>query len=87
MPIADDLELLKKLIKADKVILIPSKDSQYSYLVNYAQEKKAVIVSNDKNLFIKDNPGKSNWIQAHCLTFVFVQNDFIPNPDFKWPSD
>ncbi len=27
------------------------------------------------------------WLKAHCLTFTFVNDEFLPNPDFVFPSD
>ena len=88
MPMADDLPLLQKLISQEKVFLVPSKDYDDSYAIKYAQIKKGVIVTNDRfNDYLAKNPHKKKWIRTHCISFMFVKNEFIPNPDFVWPSD
>ncbi len=28
-----------------------------------------------------------HWIRDHCISFTFVRNEFLPNPDFVFPQN
>ncbi len=56
------------------------------------QNPRAVIVTND---MFRDHVDKHKgnkrelrqWLKAHCLTYTFVNDEFLPNPDFVFPND
>lgn len=68
-------------------------DYDDSYCIRYAQQRNGVIVSNDlyrdhidKIASERDKAGMRRWLREHIISFTFVRNDFLPNPDFKFPT-
>ena len=53
--------------------------------------RRGVIVTND---LYRDHVEKHNgdrrklrhWLKTHCISYTFVLDDFLPNPDFKFPN-
>ena len=93
MMVTTDVALLKKMVKDDLVVLTPPQDYDDSYTIQYAKQKKACIVTND---LFRDHIAKyegqekarvNRWIRSHCISFTFVRDEFLPNPDFQWPDD
>lgn len=59
----------------------------------YARQHNAIILTNDK---YRDAPDKlpahrrkdlQQWLRAHLLTFTFVGNELLPNPQFCFPAE
>ena len=52
---------------------------------------RGVIVTND---LYRDHVDKHKgdrrqlrqWLKTHCISYTFVLDDFLPNPDFKFPK-
>lgn len=67
----------------------PAHDYDDSYIIEWATRNKACIVSNDKFRDQKNEgkPWRSRWLKRHLISYAFIRQDFIPNPDFLWPSD
>ena len=90
----DDIGLLKKLMDQGTLAATPPQDYDDSYCIQYAMNRKgAVIVSNDMYRDAVDAvEGKQekyklrSWFKAHCCSYTFIADDFMPNPDFNFPS-
>jgi len=85
--LADNLPLIKSLIDTGLVHLTPPQDLDDSYILQYAERHNAYIVSNDmfRDYIAKgEDPNRMKaWIREKCISFIFVNDEFIPNPDFK----
>jgi len=72
-----------------QLILTPASDYDDSYMLYYAQTHGGLIVSNDGFLDYMEQTNidwqkrsLAKWL-SHCrITFVFRDNEFIPNPSF-----
>eukprot|EP01091_Cochliopodium_minus_P009116 TRINITY_DN2176_c0_g1_i1.p1 TRINITY_DN2176_c0_g1~~TRINITY_DN2176_c0_g1_i1.p1 ORF type:complete len:357 (+),score=128.75 TRINITY_DN2176_c0_g1_i1:579-1649(+) len=91
--VADNPKLLGSLFEAGKVILVPPSCNIHSYITDYAlKNRDSIILSNNKDLLLKcvpiDESSKENQnlILDSCLSFTFILNDFIPNPDKYHPN-
>eukprot|EP01132_Coremiostelium_polycephalum_P001152 gene1152-1461_t len=90
--VADDLEGLHKLVESGQVCLTPPQDYDDSYAIQYARRQNACIVTNDRyhdHIERGGSPAEKakikRFIREHCISFTFVRNEFLPNPDFKFP--
>lgn len=41
----------------------------------------------DKQKTEKDKAQDRRFIRDHCISFTFVRDEFMPNPDFVFPQD
>ncbi len=85
-------KLLLRLKQQQRLVLTPAQDYDDSYTIEYAKRNPgSVIVTNDR---FRDHVDKHSgnrrelraWLTAHCMTFTFVMDDFLPNPDFVFPD-
>jgi hypothetical protein len=93
----DDVGLLIKLVDAGFLVQTPPQDYDDSYSIEYARRKHGVIVTNDMYRDHIEKVGQSegrreredtfSWIRTHCISFTFVADEFVPNPDFRFPDD
>ncbi|EKE41614.1 hypothetical protein ENU1_049840 [Entamoeba nuttalli P19] len=78
---------LNKLIK--KKIVTSTNISTSNYSIEYAMSKHAVILSNenlhDKISSTNQKAEIDEWLKSHQISFMFDNDLFIPNPDFKYP--
>eukprot|EP00479_Gromia_sphaerica_P007864 TRINITY_DN2796_c0_g1_i1.p1 TRINITY_DN2796_c0_g1~~TRINITY_DN2796_c0_g1_i1.p1 ORF type:complete len:306 (-),score=76.38 TRINITY_DN2796_c0_g1_i1:369-1286(-) len=88
----DSVQKLNEL-KSDKILFsTPSGDYDDSYCIKYAQNHGGIIVSNDrfrdavKNAPRKNRAEFSKWLRSHVVSFTFVNDEFLPNPDFMFPT-
>ena len=89
----DDMEALKRLKREGVLSLSPSKDYSDSYAIEYAKTKNGIIITNDRfndaiNK-IKDVKLKritQRWLRTYVISYSFVGDDFIPNPDYEPPE-
>eukprot|EP00727_Mastigamoeba_balamuthi_P005036 m51a1_g14530 hypothetical protein (779) ;mRNA; r:930818-933662 len=93
MPRVDDAELLDRLVAQQLVVLTPPQDYDDSYSIQYARSHPpACIVTNDRFWdHIEKLEGAARqstlaWIRSHCISFTFVRDEFLPNPDFVFPD-
>ena len=89
----DDIALLRRLMDEGTLAATPPQDYDDSYCIQYAMSRKgAVIITNDLYRDAVDEvDGKANkntlrmWFRTHCCSYTFVADEFLPNPDFKFP--
>ena len=88
----DDVSLLLTLVGKGYIVGTPAQDYDDSYSIAYARLHGGYIVSND---MYRDHvkgiePGieKSKlreevkkWLKSHVISYTFVGDEFIPNPD------
>jgi len=89
--IPDDVNLLLELKAKGIAFGIPNWNYDDSYIIEYAKNKGAFIVTNDRyndhiQNYSKNDINKKKtlkeWIRNHCISFAFIGKDFIPDPDF-----
>jgi hypothetical protein len=70
------------------VVQTPAQDYDDSYCIQYCKEKDAFIVTNDlfrdyldKIPDSRKREAEKKWIIDKRISFTFVKDDFLPNPD------
>eukprot|EP01088_Endostelium_zonatum_P008165 TRINITY_DN2079_c0_g1_i2.p1 TRINITY_DN2079_c0_g1~~TRINITY_DN2079_c0_g1_i2.p1 ORF type:complete len:925 (-),score=308.71 TRINITY_DN2079_c0_g1_i2:55-2829(-) len=95
LPVLDDVNLLNEMVENEEIVLTPAGDYDDSYCIKYAEDRWGVIVTNDRYNDHVKKKGKGGeeeerrvkrWIRSHCISFTFVRDEFLPNPDFVWPK-
>lgn len=87
----DDVSYLQQLESDSILVATPAQDYDDSYQIEYARRHGGVIVTNDmfRDAVEKLKPhlrgALREWMRAHLLSFTFVGEEFIPNPDFQFP--
>ncbi|ETW01746.1 hypothetical protein H310_06350 [Aphanomyces invadans] len=88
----DDVTLLQAMVLEGLIIATPPQDYDDSYCIQYAGTHDGCVVTND--LFrdhldnIKPSQKRSamrEWLKAHRISFTWVGDEFLPNPDFRFP--
>jgi ribonuclease ZC3H12 len=90
--IPDDVTLLNQLVDQGLLIGTPSKDYDDSYSIQYAKQHGGYIISNDMYRDHIDKVGGDDasakahrdvkqWVRAHVISYAFVGDEFVPNPD------
>lgn len=87
--IPDDVQLLRDLSDQGLLITTPPQDYDDSYIIQYAMNHGGFIVSNDR---YRDHKRKESsevrrWLKSHLISFTFISDEFMPNPDFVFPDD
>eukprot|EP00026_Physarum_polycephalum_P002863 Phypoly_transcript_02872.p1 GENE.Phypoly_transcript_02872~~Phypoly_transcript_02872.p1 ORF type:complete len:594 (+),score=115.49 Phypoly_transcript_02872:625-2406(+) len=89
----DDMPLLNSLVDQGLIVLTPPQDYDDSYSIEYARKHNCCIVTNDRyNDNIDKQPTEREkaqtrkFIRDHSISFTFVRDEFMPNPDFKFPN-
>jgi len=87
----DDTIRLKQMVAEGRVVLTPPQDYDDSYCIQYAKRYGGVIVTNDLyrdhvDKYKGDRRQLRQWLKTHCISYTFVLDDFLPNPDFKFPN-
>ncbi|KDO29236.1 hypothetical protein SPRG_19902 [Saprolegnia parasitica CBS 223.65] len=90
----DDVGLLQSMVLEGTVIATPPQDYDDSYCIQYAGRHDGCVVTND--LFRDHVDGLQGtgqqkaamrqWLSAHCISFTWVGDEFLPNPDFRFPQ-
>eukprot|EP01017_Pseudomicrothorax_dubius_P008671 TRINITY_DN12867_c0_g1_i2.p1 TRINITY_DN12867_c0_g1~~TRINITY_DN12867_c0_g1_i2.p1 ORF type:complete len:501 (+),score=87.67 TRINITY_DN12867_c0_g1_i2:731-2233(+) len=89
--IPDDVDLLLAFQQKKIAFGIPNWNYDDSYIIDYAMRKEAFIVTNDRyNDHIEKFSNQSaekrkmlqKWIRGNCISFAFIGDDFMPNPEF-----
>ena len=93
MKVPDDLKRLQKLVMEGFIFHTPATDYSDSYTIQYAMRNHGIVVTNDRYRDAKEKTAnaeerkqKELWIHTHLLSFAFVGDDFVPNPDFEPPE-
>ena len=84
----DNLSYLYGLVSKGLVVKSPPQDYDDSYCIEYAKTPDAFIVSNDMFRDYIDNikdkaerETEKNWRDVKCISFTFIGDEFLPNPD------
>ena len=85
---ADDIPLLLSLEVIGRVCFVPAGTHDDFFILKYAMQKNIDIISNDrfeKEITGQETPEQAdrlkNFLRQHLIPFMFVHDDFIPNPD------
>lgn len=87
----DDTSIILKLKSEGVAVGVPDKDYDDAYIVEFALDKKAFLVSNDKfKEFREDTKLPMNkrvrvreFLRDNLMSYTFFKDDFYPNPEFK----
>lgn len=92
--IPDDVALLARMVQEGVLVPTPSQDYDDSYSIQYAGLHDGCVVTND--LFrdhIENMVGPRErkvamraWLRAHQISYSWVRNEFMPNPNFRFPE-
>jgi len=89
----DDVTLLNRLLDEGSLIATPPQDYDDSYSIKYAENHGGCVVTNDrykdhveKGTSGDDKRARRDWVRTHCISYTFVNDEFVPNPDFKLPK-
>lgn len=85
--VPDDVGLLQELVGKGCLICTPAQDYDDSYSINYAKRHDGYVVTNDmyrdhverQDKKVKEETRK--WLKAHSISYTFVGDEFLPNPD------
>lgn len=87
--IPDDISLLNKLVQDGYIIATPPQDYDDSYCITYAKQHDGYVITNDlfrdhiKKLNGIEKENTKKWIKSYCISYTFVGNEFLANPDSK----
>ena len=93
--VADDVPLLRELEQQGKVVVTPSQDYDDAYCIAYARERPpACIVTNDMYRDYVEAEGRRGrsmkdadaWRRSHLISYTFLMDEFLPNPEFMLPT-
>lgn len=85
--VTEDYEKLENLARNNRISMVPAGDHDDCYILSYARENNAFIVSND--LFVDHVQGLQDrsirhsmalWLRANRVSYTFVQQEFVLNP-------
>eukprot|EP00357_Protocruzia_adherens_P011238 CAMPEP_0114987488 /NCGR_PEP_ID=MMETSP0216-20121206/9036_1 /TAXON_ID=223996 /ORGANISM="Protocruzia adherens, Strain Boccale" /LENGTH=817 /DNA_ID=CAMNT_0002350093 /DNA_START=362 /DNA_END=2815 /DNA_ORIENTATION=+ len=88
----DDVGMLIELKRQGFIATTPAQDYDDSYCIEYAKKNNSCIVSNDRYKDHVENVDETirvevkKWIRYHRISFTFAGDEFIPNPDFRFPE-
>ena len=93
----DDVSLLRRLEADQRLVLTPPQDYDDSYCISYARAHGGCVLSNDlyrDQLDAAHKRGDSKqaigatqaWLKSHVISFTFLGDELLPNPDFTFPS-
>eukprot|EP00466_Bigelowiella_natans_P011025 jgi/Bigna1/143809/aug1.81_g18517 len=80
----DNISLLLSLKEEGYVIPTPAQDYDDSYCIEYAHKHGGVVVTNDRYRDCIIEGVTKSWLREHLMTFTFVNDEFLPNPDFTF---
>mmetsp|Transcript_84613 Transcript_84613/g.226140 ORF Transcript_84613/g.226140 Transcript_84613/m.226140 type:complete len:764 (-) Transcript_84613:171-2462(-) len=90
--VPDDIQLLWDLVKKKILVVTPPQDYDDSYAIAHARRNEGCIVTNDLYRdYLEKQKGEQNykeaksWVKTHSISFTFVGDVFLPNPDFRFP--
>lgn len=82
-------ERLKRLIEKGLVSVTPSQTKRSCYILKYAFDQNADIISNDRFHYVVDSQSSKterkklrSFLRLHRIPFTFIGNTFVPNPEF-----
>ncbi|ETI50968.1 hypothetical protein F441_05606 [Phytophthora nicotianae CJ01A1] len=92
--IPDDVALLEHLMHKGVLIPTPPQDYDDSYSIQYAGLHNGYVVTNDlfrDHIVNMVGPRERKvamrvWLRAHQISYSWVRNEFLPNPNFRFPE-
>ncbi|KAJ8523930.1 hypothetical protein ON010_g17188 [Phytophthora cinnamomi] len=89
--IPDNVTLLERLVHKGVLIPTPSQDYDDSYSIQYAGLHDGYVVTNDlfrDHIVNMMGPRERKvamraWLRAHQISYSWVRNEFLPNPNFR----
>ncbi|RLN57024.1 hypothetical protein BBJ29_001351 [Phytophthora kernoviae] len=92
--IPDDVALLERMVHEGVLIPTPSQDYDDSYSIQYAGLHDGFVVTNDlfrDHIVNMVGPRERKvamraWLRAHQISYSWVRNEFMPNPNFRFPD-
>ncbi len=84
----DDVQYLLSLKASNLLFSTPAQDYDDSYALAYARAHDAFLVSNDRYrdqfetcATADDERALDAWLRTHLISFTFIGDEFMPNPD------
>ncbi|CAD8169152.1 unnamed protein product [Paramecium octaurelia] len=85
----DDVKLLLEMKNKGYAYGVPNWNYDDSYMIQYAREKGGLILTNDRyndhiralESNIVERERLKEWIRNNCISYTFLQNELVPNPD------
>lgn len=89
--IPDDIVMLRAMVREGVLVPTPPQDYDDSYCIQYAGLHNGCVVTNDlfrDHVQNMEGPRERKeamraWLKAHQISFTWVQNEFLPNPNFR----
>ncbi|KAK1936619.1 putative ribonuclease ZC3H12C [Phytophthora citrophthora] len=89
--IPDDVALLERLMHKGVLVPTPPQDYDDSYSIQYAGLHDGYVVTNDlfrDHIVNMVGPRERKvamraWLRAHQISYSWVKNEFLPNPNFR----
>ena len=92
----DDVPLLRRLEAESLLVLTPPQDYDDSYCLDYARSHGGCVMSNDlyrDQVQAAQKRGDTRqaisatqaWLRSHVISFTFLGDELLPNPDFSFP--
>jgi hypothetical protein len=82
--IPDNISLLVSLADEGYIVATPPQDYDDSYCISYANKHGGYVVTNDQYRDCTQVGVSRDWLRTHLITFTFVNDEFVPNPDFRF---
>lgn len=81
-------ETLRRLEQEGVLTTTPSQDSNWAYMLSLAYDGDGCVVSNSSHREMSRGLPRhmAIWARSHIISFTFVGDDFLPNPDFVYPE-
>ncbi|CAD8104596.1 unnamed protein product [Paramecium sonneborni] len=85
----DDVKLLLEMKNKGYAYGVPNWNYDDSYMIQFAREKGGLILTNDRyndhiralESNIVERERLKEWIRNNCISYTFLQNELVPNPD------
>jgi len=81
------------MVDSGALVATPPQDYDDSYSIQYAFNHGGCVLTNDRfNDYVEkgatgqEKGERREWVRSHSISFTFVGDEFVPNPDFGWPS-
>lgn len=78
-------EVLQSLVDSRRLATVPPNDNDDLYILEFAREKNALVVSND---CFRDHCARDKslrlFVAQNRLSYTFFNQDFLPNPGHAW---
>ena len=96
MHVADDVPLLRSLEASQRLVMTPAQAYDDSYCRAFARAHGGCVLSNDlyrDQAELATRRGHSDgevramnaWLRTHVISFTFLGDELLPNPDFVFP--